>query len=387
MPQAMDQAQIGREILRGHGWQTKFIRPLAIGELRRHGKNVKDAIQYDTYNAPLPPLLDASALIIPINAHWDLTSKGTVYAGDRAIAIMGVIFFLASLGVLYFIALELFDRRLAVMATGLVLICDTMGRYALSGLPQMFLLLLLNLNVWAMLRAIRARHLGRPHLGWVAAAGFGFGLMALTHALSIFIFFPVLAFTFAFFRPRGRAGLAGFIMLVVYLAVYTPWLVRNATVCGDFRGVAGFSGLDGVGHLESGHMRRFAIDAGGVSVDYISHNFRANLSGQISRLIEYMGWSLVAPLALVGMLHVFRHPLTATFRWLLLAMWGSAVSEAIAFVGNASDCQGSSADPIPAHSPTRRPAPSAPRRPSLRSATSQLGTSCFLSRSTLLRCW
>ncbi len=149
-----------------------------------------------------------------------------------------MIFFLAALGVLYAIAVELFDQRLAAMATGLVLICDMMWRYSLSGLPQMFLLLLLHLNVYAMLRAIRARYLNEPPYWWVAGAGLGFGLMALTHALSIFIFIPVLLFTFFFFRPHWRTG---FLMLAVFAAVYSPWLIRNAMVCGDFRGIAGVS--------------------------------------------------------------------------------------------------------------------------------------------------
>src|SRR5208282_4818833 len=101
----------------------------------------------------------------------------------RAIALMGVLFFLASLVVLYFIALELFDQRLAYMAVGLTLVCDMMWRYSLSGLPQMFLLLLLHLNVYALLRAVRARYLNEPYLGWMAVLGVGFGLMALTHAV------------------------------------------------------------------------------------------------------------------------------------------------------------------------------------------------------------
>jgi hypothetical protein len=321
--QAMDQAQIGREILRGHGWETKFIRPLAIGELRRNGKNVQTAIWKDTYNAPIPPLLDAAAIYIPIKHGWDFTKTLMVNPADRAIACMGVLFFLASLLVLYVIALDLFDRRLATMATGLVLVCDMMWRYALSGLPQTFLLLLFHLNVYALLRAMRARYADEPHLLWIAAAGFGFGLMALTHALSIFIFFPVLLFTVSFFRPRGGAAL---LMLAVFLAVYSPWLVRNAMVCGDFRGLAGFSGLDGIVRSEAGHMRRFDVDFGGVSGNYFAENFRINLTGQINRLVEYMGWSPVALVAFVSVLHAFRRPVTATFRWLLFAMWGSSVA-------------------------------------------------------------
>ena len=320
--QAMDEAQIGREIIRGHGWETKFVRPLAIGELRRHGKDVKEASWKDTYNSPIPPLLDAAAIYIPIKAGWDLSKTDLVYSGDRAIACMGVIFFLASLAVLYRIALELFDRRLAAMSTGLVLVCDMMWRYSLSGLPQMFLLLLLHLNVYAILRAIRARYLNQSHIGWLAAIGLGFGMMALTHNVSIFIFVPVLVFSALFFRPRGFGAL---LMLVVVLAVYTPWLVRNAMVCGDFRGLAGFSGLDGIVHTEAGNMRRFAIDMGTVSGNYFAANARTNLTAQINRLVEYMGWSCVAPVALVSVLHAFKRPVTATFRWLMFVMWGSAI--------------------------------------------------------------
>jgi hypothetical protein len=320
--EAMDQAQVGREIIRGHGWSTEFARPLAIGELEHHGKDLKTAAWKDTYNAPIPPLLDAIATYIPIKEGWALTKTDFVYAGDRAIALMGVIFFLASVVVLYFVALELFDERLAQMAVGLVLICEMMWRYAISGLPQMFLLLMLNVNIWILLRAMRAQYLNESTLKWSALLGLGFGIMALTHALSIFIFLPVLVYAALYFRPRPWTAS---VMLAVFLIVYVPWLVRNYMVCGDPRGVAGFAGLDGIVRSESGHMRRFAIDLGETTGNYYAENFRQNLTGQINRIIEYMGWSCVAPLALVSVLHAFRRPITASFRWVLFAMFGSAV--------------------------------------------------------------
>src|SRR5260370_21771578 len=47
--QAMDQAQIGRAIANGHGWRTNFARPLAVGQLQAHGKDVRRRIWADTY--------------------------------------------------------------------------------------------------------------------------------------------------------------------------------------------------------------------------------------------------------------------------------------------------------------------------------------------------
>jgi hypothetical protein len=188
-------------------------------------------------------------------------------------------------------------------------------RYSLSGLPQMFLLLMLHLNVYALLRAMRAHYQNEPFLGWIAAVGFGFGIMALTHALSIFIFVPVLVFSLFFFRPHGWTAL---LMMAAFLVVYTPWLVRNQMVCGDFRGIAAVSALDGIVLPEAGHMRRLAIDLSSASGNYFAANFRQNLIGQINRLIEYFGWSFIAPLALVSVLHAFRRPITSTFRWVSL---------------------------------------------------------------------
>src|SRR5216117_1192839 len=70
--QAMDQAQIGREIVRGHGWRTNFARPRAIGQLQANRKNVAQKIWSDTYNAPLPPFVDAVALW-PVKSHWQMS--------------------------------------------------------------------------------------------------------------------------------------------------------------------------------------------------------------------------------------------------------------------------------------------------------------------------
>src|SRR3954465_10967323 len=67
--QAMDQAQIGRNIANGEGFRTDFVRPLAIGMLQRAHKNVAQRIWSDTYNAPLPPIVNAIALR-PIKASW-----------------------------------------------------------------------------------------------------------------------------------------------------------------------------------------------------------------------------------------------------------------------------------------------------------------------------
>lgn len=306
--QAMDQAQIGRELARGHGFSTKFARPLAIGQLQANGRNVTQRIWSDTYNAPLPALVDAIALVL-VKSHWKMTPRDILYVGDRAIAFVAILLFLGSVAVLFFTARLLFDQRVALLGCGLVLICDMMWQYALSGLPQMLMLLLFNATVYVLVRGVRAQNAGELTRIWLAAAGVGFGLLALSHALTLWIFFAALIFAVFFFRPVGRGS---------------PWLVRNEIVFGNPGGLALYAAIDGVNHTEAAHMRHATIDFGDASPGAVRNKLVANALSQGGRLVEYLGWSVVAPIFLVALLHRFRRRETAILRWMLLAMWSGA---------------------------------------------------------------
>ena len=262
--QAMDQAQIGRHIASGHGWRTNLIRPRAIGQLQNKGKDVTQKIWYDTYNAPLPPLVNAIALF-PVKSHWKMTPRDITYIGDKAIVLVQILFFIGSIVVLFFIARRLFDQRVALLACSLVLICDTIWQYSLSGLPQMMLLFLFCLTIYCLLRAIQAQYGGGPVGIWLALAGLGFGLLALTHALTLWMFVAAFLYCVFFFKPRGYAAV---IVLLTFLILYAPWLARNFVVCGHPGGVAIYSVLDGIRQSEAGWMRQLGLDMVGITPGY-----------------------------------------------------------------------------------------------------------------------
>jgi hypothetical protein len=319
--QAMDQAQIGRELASGHGWRTNFARPRAVGQLQAHGKNVAQKIWIDTYNAPLPPLVDAIALR-PLKSHLTMTPRDLVFVGDKAIVIMSMLLFVASVGLLFFLARRLFDQRLAQLACGLVLLCDAIWQYSLSGLPQMLLLFLFNATVYALVRAIEAKYAGGRVGYWLVAVGVGFGLLALTHALTIWIFAGALIFCVFFFRPRGWAAL---LVLIVFMLIYVPWLFRNYVVCGNPAGVSIYSVLDGLGHSEAGWMRRVDPALAGIGPVAFYAKVTANLIAQTGRIFEYLGWSVVALMFFASLVHAFKRPEANTVRWVILAMWAGAV--------------------------------------------------------------
>jgi hypothetical protein len=320
--QAMDQAQIGRSIATGHGWRTDVVRPRAIGQLQANQKNLLQRIWLDTYNAPLPPLVDAVALW-PIKSHLKMNLRDAVSTGDKVIAAMSILLFLLSVLVLFFTACRLFDQRLAMLACGLVILCDMLWQYSLSGLPQMLLLLLFNATIYGLVRAVEAQYAGRRVDRWLATVGVGFGLLALSHALTIWIFASALVFCVFFFRPRGWTAL---ILLATFMVIYAPWLVRNYLVCGNPGGVAIYSVLDGVRHTEAGWMRAINLDLEGISPRNFRDKVIGNFVSQSGHIFAYFGCSTVALMFFVGLLHPFKRTETALFRWMILAMWVGAVA-------------------------------------------------------------
>src|ERR1700719_1852182 len=319
--QGMDQAQIGRAIASGEGWRTKLVRPLAVGQLQAHGKDVAQSVWSDTYNAPLPPFVNAIALLA-VKPYWQMNARTVIYAGDKAIATMSILLFIGSVAVLFFTARRLFDQRLALLACGLVLLCDAMWQYSLSGLPQMLLLLLFNTTVYLLVRALEAQHRDESPLKWLIAAGAGFGLLTLTHALTLWIFLGALIFVAFFFRPRGWSAL---ILLAICAIAYLPWLIRTFVVCGNPGGVAIYSIFNGVGHSEWAWMRRLNFDAGTNILGAFRDKITAGLISQTAHLFEYFGLTVVALMFFASLLHPFKKTETAAIRWMILAMWSGAV--------------------------------------------------------------
>jgi hypothetical protein len=201
------------------------------------------------------------------------------------------------------------------------LLCDTLWQYSLSGLPQMLLLLLFNATVYALVRAVENHYAGSSVRIPLIATGVGFGLMALTHALTIWIFVPVFIVALFFFRPRLWAGA---LMLGGFAVVYLPWLIRTYSICGNPAGVAAYSILDGIAHSEAGWMRRLDLDLNPAVPGAFRNKLLLNLTGQAGHIFEYLGLSIVAIMFFASLLYVFKRRETSVLRWMILAMWSGA---------------------------------------------------------------
>ncbi len=322
-PQAMDQAQIAREIARGNGFTTKLIRPVAYyqAQTAQHTSVALTGFQ-DTYHSPLNPLINAAVLKLigaDVSDAWQMNESEMIYPLDRVIATVATLFFLMAIGVNYLLISRIFDPKIAGVCAILMLFCETFWNYSLSGLPQMLMLLLFSCGIYFVYRAVEAATEGRIAMTPAIIAGVFFTLLALTHWMTVWIALGYIIFAAVTFRPRGIVGLSVLVLLVV--AAIGPMLRNNSITDSPF-GTAFLTLYNGLGNgTETAVMRTIDLQAEPLVMDgLISKIFRTTLL-QATDIIPFLGGIVIAPLFFIALLHPFKRPSIAKFRWAILLMW------------------------------------------------------------------
>ena len=343
-PKGIEQAVIARELIRGHGFSTTIIKPAAIELVEKNkGEGAFSAFLDpngptggnipDYYHAPLHPWINSIAvgavagfsdkfkLRVDDKGRADflpLQKNEFILPADRVIAAVSVFFFMAALAVSFLTARRLFDERLATAAVVLMLFCNHFWQFSSTGLPQNLMLFLFSVATYLLTRALAARSESAATWPWLAGTGLCFGLLALTHPLTAFIFVGALIYIVIAFRPMGRdAG----VMLVIFLACLSPWFIRNSKVCGSAFGLGAKTVNFGLSGTESQIMRTLSKADENIPV----LNFRSKIQSQLilhlDTLYGRLGKVIAAPLFFLALLHAFRKRETRSLRWGILLMW------------------------------------------------------------------
>lgn len=324
--EAMDSGQVARAVAAGEGFTTKFIRPLALWQLEKADKPLDNEFFPDLNNAPLPVLAQA-LMLLPARESWQMSPLDIVYAGDRVLATLGVIFFLLSVLIWYFVARNLFDEKLAGLAVVSLLLTDLFWQFSISALPQTILLFLFAVAIWLTLQSLPE---GKPDRKkariFLPLAGLVFGLMMLTHGLVFWIFVGWLIFVGFFFRHKM---LPVVLAAVVALLVVSPWLIRNYTVSGNPFGLSVYTGLWPNSDPNRSLMREIAPDLR-ESARGFKGKFRDGVLTLPSNLFGYLGLNILAIFFFASLFHRFKRPGAQKFRWGILLMWlGASIGMAL----------------------------------------------------------
>lgn len=310
--EAMDQAQLGRNLAEGRGFSTWFIRPLAIWQMREYGvadKQIDLTAFPDTVNPPAYPML--LGLVFKVFSPKFVISPEDLksfqfFDGERYILLVGIGCTLLT-GILLFLWIwRTFDLLAAVTGVILFMLTDLVWQFAISGLSTTFAMMLvcgLGLLLNEALLAEEERHSWRPVL-WMGLGGFLAGLLILTRYSYVWTLVPCALLIFFSFRMK-------WVILPVFFAVVLVvtgwWWARNIQVSGNPFGLAWAHMFTNSGRFTGGGMwRSLAFDGEIFGLRSLIRSVVYGISGQLTTLSNLCGGFLILGLAVGSLFHVFR---------------------------------------------------------------------------------
>lgn len=345
--EAMDSAQVARNVARGKGFTTEFVRPLSMYLLKQreqdlHGVQAtglgSDATRLksshpDLANPPVYPVLLAGLMkVLPFNydiktakGFWNPDGRFARYQPDFLIGAFNQLLFFAVVVLVFFVARRLFDKSVAWFAAVLTLGTDLFWRFSLSGLSTMLLLLIFMGLAWCLI--LLEAETREPKHGaaglWLLALGAGalVGIGALTRYSFGWLILPALLFIFLVSgSARVRLTLAA---LAVFLALLTPWVIRNYSLCGAPFGTAGFSAVQSsVLFPENRLTCNLEPDLTRPGTRVLLYKLAGNASTILTQDLPTFAGGWLTALGLVGLVLSFNTPAASRLRNFLLACLG-----------------------------------------------------------------
>ena len=322
----MEQAVVAREIAKGNGFTTTAIKPLAWKQVEKRQKDLKgpsaalDLLALpDTYHAPLNPLVNSIVLGLA-KGTWQLGEKQAIYTPDVLIAGTAMVLLLASIGITYLLVSRIFDARIGGVTALLMLLCELLWKFSQTGLPQILMLFLFSFGTYFLYKAMENEAQGRGTILWLALTGGFFGLLALAHWLTMWLFFGLLVFA-SFYFVRRLVLMA--VLLGIFGVITGVWGYLNYQSTGNPLGAglyAFYAGLGGTGSEEA-LFRDLEQTVGGLNFQGFLRKIVGNSLAQITDLYGYRGGVVAAPMFFLSLLHPFRRKEIADFRWAILIMW------------------------------------------------------------------
>ncbi len=344
-PQSMDNAQLARQIARGKGFTTEFLRPRAVSQL--HDFAVSQApvsgksgdlfpsnqfppgtprILPDTYNAPGFPYVLATWFML-VHPDFDQPATGIrdalMYSPDRCIPILNQIFLLMTAFVVFIMGLRFFDQRVAWMALVSFLLTEMVWHYSLTALSTSFLMFLTAASFLCLEQIVsiseecfeREERSFAPAWIWALFLAIFLSVICLTRLQLLILIVPVVAVFLLMPTPSVAMAI---LMALIPLAAVTPWFLHLNEVSGSYLGSNAPMMLHGSEGYEGNQI--YCTTALPTYQQFFRDVARKEYSG--FRWNFEHAWSLLGanPMVLLfgaSILHQFKRRRTRIFHWLI----------------------------------------------------------------------
>jgi hypothetical protein len=338
-PEAMDSAQIARQIDQGQGFTTLFVRPLALAQLRdlayrRQGGDLGSeapasaaphsfAGMPDTFNPPLFPGVEAALFKV---TGVDLTippqsiSKLRRFAPEMVVLLFNQACLALTAALLLIVGRLLFDRRVAWLGAAAYLVTGLSWQFSISGTALPLAGLFVVAAVLALQRGLAAEDQEEGGRGWVwvwLLLGAAFLASAsLTVYGAVWLFLPYLAIAASAFRARWGLTVAALLLGAVLLA---PWAARNVCLTGNVLGSnAALVGATGASYPGTTLERSFRLKPDVLLWKDGLHKAFGGLQYHAQDGFRLLGSGVAAAFFVASLMHPFRRRATRVVRIFLL---------------------------------------------------------------------
>ena len=322
--EAMDMAQVGRNLAEGGGFSTLLVRPLSIFLVQQHRADHSSELKTahpDLANPPVYPCLLAAVFRCLPKPWFHSPMEGfKIYYPELVVALCNQTLLLLAGVILFLLTNRLFEGTMAWVTSIVFVGSESLWRFSVSGLNTLLLVLLVLAVVWCLLWLEEGAREGWNETKLVLLAGLTgivVGVGGLTRYSFAWLIVPVVFYLLAFLgRQRAVLVLAA---LGACLVVMAPWVWRNVSVCGLPFGTATLSVFENT-HLfpEDRLHRSLEPNLHAISVTDFAHKALVNSRELVQNDLPKLGGSWVTAFFLVGLLLPFRQAALARLRWFLI---------------------------------------------------------------------
>jgi hypothetical protein len=340
--EAMDQAQVARNLMEKHHLVTQNIRPASMWYLIENSRQHAPQMERhpDIVNAPLYPALLSVGFLATRSAFASDMITGVFPPEQWIIVPFGHLCTILSGVFVFLIGRRLFDARHGLWAMTAYFFSATVWELSISGL-NISLLVLATLGAWHFaLAAVDRRQAPEASSG-------GIGLLVLsllcaiaavhTRYIGVVVAPAVALFIGLTLRKQGGVLLAvGFLSLFALALV--PWITRNLLVSGGPFGLAPFLALNGSKVFEGDTFERMLTPV--LTYDRVAHTLAGKWATNFAQLYDSglrgLGEGVLTCLFLASFFFRFSKPTINLFRWsfgaglllfLLLAPFGGETTQ------------------------------------------------------------
>lgn len=324
--EAMDFAQLGRRFMFDHQLNTQCVRPASMWYLiekvdsadPRLNHNPRIMNHPDVLHAPLYPMTLAVGFKL-FRSAFTRIEPGKAWQPEQWIIMpIGHLCTMMTGVLLYLMARRLFEPRVATFAVTLFFLSDAVWHMSISGLPIPMAMMLTTAAMYFAIVGIARRDEGRPAITWVPlllVSAVCCGLAFLTR-YGTAVLAPALAL-YVGLSCREKGWKWGTVYLVIFLAVISPWIVRNVMVTGGPLGLAPYTALNGDDPVLDNTFDRSLAPA--LEFGTIAHTlqikFLTNLGKLYSENLRTMGDGILVGLFFATFFYSFAREQVRRFRW------------------------------------------------------------------------